>query len=127
MQVGSVIAPGRDCCIFAAGAGKVVRRAATAAASKREASVMRHARRHGFPVPEVFDADGTDILMERVDGVNMVQDAGRRPWCLRTHALHPLNVLVTGGGRHCGRRAGQRIPSPMVTWWSGVAAVTRAG
>jgi aminoglycoside phosphotransferase (APT) family kinase protein len=86
MQVGSMIASGRDCFIFAAGAGKVVRRARDGRSLEREASIMRHARRNGFPAPEVFDADGTDILMERVDGPNMVQDACRRPWRLRSHA-----------------------------------------
>jgi len=54
---------------------------------------MRHARRNGFPAPEVFDADGTDILMERVDGVNMMQDACRRPWRLRSHALLLAELL----------------------------------
>lgn len=86
MQVGSMIASGRDCYVFAAGAGKVVRRARDGRSLEREASVMRHARRNGFPAPEVFDADGTDILMERVDGVNLMQDACRRPWRLRSHA-----------------------------------------
>lgn len=86
MRVGTMIATGRDCYIFEAGAGKVVRRARHGRSLEREASVMRHARRHGFPAPEVFDADGPDILMERVDGVNMLEDAAGQPWRLMAHA-----------------------------------------
>ena len=81
-----MIASGRDCFIFESGAGKVVRRARDGRSLEREASVMRHARRHGFPAPQVFDAEGPDILMERVDGPNLMQDIARRPWRLRAHA-----------------------------------------
>jgi hypothetical protein len=93
MQVGPMIAAGRDCHIFAAGAGEVVRRARDGRSLEREASIMRHARRSGFPVPEVFDADGADILMERISGVNMGQDLGRRPWRLRSHAVLLAELL----------------------------------
>lgn len=86
MRVGSRIASGRDCHIFEAGGGKVVRRARDGRSLEREASVMRHARRNGFPAPEVFDADGPDILMERVNGPNLMQDAAGRPWLLRSYA-----------------------------------------
>ncbi|MFB4274490.1 MULTISPECIES: phosphotransferase [unclassified Nonomuraea] len=83
MQVGSLIAAGCDCEILEAGAGRVVRRARDGRSLEREAAVMRHARRQGFPAPKVFDADGPDILMERVDGPSlmeeMVRDPGRAP------------------------------------------------
>ncbi len=36
---------------------------------------MRHASRGGFPAPQVYDADGPDILMERLDGPSLFQDA----------------------------------------------------
>jgi aminoglycoside phosphotransferase (APT) family kinase protein len=93
MQVGHLIASGRDCDIFAAGSGKVVRRARDGRSLEREASVMRHARRNGFPVPEVFDVDGPDLLMERVDGVSMAQDLARRPWRLAPHARLLVRLL----------------------------------
>lgn len=79
MRAGLLIASGRDCHIFDAGDGKVIRRARDGRSLEREASVMRHARRHGFPAPEVYDADGPDILMERIDGISLVQDAALHP------------------------------------------------
>lgn len=79
MQVGSLIVAGYDCEIFAAGPGRVVRRSRDGRSLEREAAVMRHVRRHGFPVPEIFDADGPDILMEHVDGPSLIQAAVRAP------------------------------------------------
>ncbi|QYC42674.1 Phosphotransferase enzyme family protein [Nonomuraea coxensis DSM 45129] len=79
MHVGSLIASGCDCEIFEAGPGRVVRRARDGRSLEREAAVMRHARRHGFPAPEVFDADGPDILMERVNGPSLMAEAVRVP------------------------------------------------
>ncbi len=91
-----MIASGRDCDVFEAEAGKVVRRARDGRSLEREASVMRHARRNGFPAPEVFDADGPDILMERVDGLSMMHDVAREPSRVRSHArlLAELHVLL---------------------------------
>ncbi|MCK2216204.1 phosphotransferase [Actinomadura sp. ATCC 31491] len=74
-----MIASGCDCEIFEAGPGRVVRRARDGRSLEREAAVMRHARRHGFPAPEVFDADGPDVLMERVDGPSLMEEATRAP------------------------------------------------
>jgi tRNA A-37 threonylcarbamoyl transferase component Bud32 len=39
-----------------------------------EARTMDYARRHGYPVPAVeeISADGTDLVMERIDGPSMV-------------------------------------------------------
>lgn len=86
MRIGPMIASGRDCFIFESSPGKVVRRARDGRSLEREASVMRHARRHGFPAPEVYDAEGPDILMERVDGPSMFQAMAKRPWQLAAHA-----------------------------------------
>ncbi|MEU8265883.1 phosphotransferase [Sphaerisporangium sp. NPDC049002] len=83
--MGSLIASGRDCHIFEAGPGKVVRRARDGRNLEREASVMRHARRHGFPAPEVFDAEGPDILMERVEGANLMRDGLANPCRMEDH------------------------------------------
>lgn len=93
MQVGSLIASGRDCHIFEAGTGKVVRRARDGRNLEREASVMRHARRHGFPAPEVFDAEGPDILMERVEGSNLMEDGLREPSRMRAHGRLLADLL----------------------------------
>ncbi|MGC5015649.1 phosphotransferase [Streptosporangium sp. DT93] len=79
MQVGSLIVAGYDCEIFEAGPGRVVRRSRDGRSLEREAAVMRHVRRHGFPAPEIFDADGPDILMEHVDGPSLIEEAVRAP------------------------------------------------
>jgi tRNA A-37 threonylcarbamoyl transferase component Bud32 len=79
MQVGSLIASGCDCEIFEAGAGRIVRRARDGRNLEREAAVMRHVWRQGFPAPQVFDADGPDILMERVEGRSLLEELARDP------------------------------------------------
>ena len=47
---------------------------------------MEHARRSGFPVPEVREANGPDMVVARVRGRTMSDDLGRRPWRLGAHA-----------------------------------------
>ena len=47
---------------------------------------MEHARKAGFPVPEVRDVTGSDMVLARVDGRTMADDLGRRPWRLSAHA-----------------------------------------
>lgn len=39
-----------------------------------EARAMRHVRDRGFPVPEVFDASGGDLVMERLHGPTLAAD-----------------------------------------------------
>lgn len=41
---------------------------------------MHHLREHGAPVPEVFSADGLDIVMERLDGPTMLDALKSKPW-----------------------------------------------
>jgi aminoglycoside phosphotransferase (APT) family kinase protein len=50
-----------------------------------EARTMEYLRSHGYPVPAVeeISADGTDLVMERIEGRSMVDDLGRRPWTIR--------------------------------------------
>lgn len=47
---------------------------------------MEHARRAGFPVPEVRDVTGADLVLARVDGRTMADELRRRPWRLSAHA-----------------------------------------
>lgn len=47
---------------------------------------MEHARQAGFPVPEVRDASGPDMVVRRVAGRTMRDDLARRLWRLRAHA-----------------------------------------
>ena len=47
---------------------------------------MEHARRAGFPVPEVREVTGPDLILERIAGRTMSDDLARRPWRLGAHA-----------------------------------------
>ena len=49
---------------------------------------MEYLRSQGYPVPEVIeiDATGRDLVMERVDGVTMVDSIAKAPWTLRRRA-----------------------------------------
>src|SRR5258708_38900486 len=71
---------------------------------------MRWARGHGYPTPELFDVDGSEMLLERVRGESMLRDLGARPWRWRAyadlladlhqqlHAIPPPPGLETGFG-----------------------------
>jgi aminoglycoside phosphotransferase (APT) family kinase protein len=52
-----------------------------------EAEVMAYARAQGFPVPAVdeISGDGLELVMERIDGPDMVATLQRRPWTVRGH------------------------------------------
>jgi Ser/Thr protein kinase RdoA (MazF antagonist) len=50
-----------------------------------EARTMEYVRAQGYPVPAISELsdDGTDLVMERVDGPSMLDDIERRPWTVR--------------------------------------------
>jgi aminoglycoside phosphotransferase (APT) family kinase protein len=70
--LGPKIAEGRDSEIFEHGAGRVLRRNFVARDLTNEARVMSHVRKHGYPVPEVFDVGNGWMVMERVNGVDLL-------------------------------------------------------
>ena len=49
---------------------------------------MDYAHSHGFPVPAVDETseDGTEVVMERIEGPSMVKVMSRCPWTMRRHA-----------------------------------------
>ena len=56
---------------------------------------MEHARRHGYPVPRVFEVTADALVLERIEGPTMLNELRRRPWTLGRHAalladLHEL-------------------------------------
>ena len=53
-------------------------------------------RAAGYPVPEVFDVHGGDMVMERAAGVDMVKDIERRPWraCRYGAARRPAHATA---------------------------------
>jgi Ser/Thr protein kinase RdoA (MazF antagonist) len=82
---GPLVGAGRAADVYDIGGGRVLRRYRTPFDVRSEAAVMRHVDQAGFPVPKIFEADGTDLVMERLDGRDMLADLGRRPWLVRRH------------------------------------------
>jgi tRNA A-37 threonylcarbamoyl transferase component Bud32 len=72
--------------VFAIGTDRVLRRYRFPIDVTAEARLMRYLAAHGYPVPEVYDADGRDLVMERLDGPDMLADLGRKPWLIPRHA-----------------------------------------
>lgn len=68
-----LLASGRDADVFALDDERVLRRCRDSATRcDREAELMRWARRHGYPVPEVLSVNGPDLVLEWVHGPTMV-------------------------------------------------------
>jgi aminoglycoside phosphotransferase (APT) family kinase protein len=93
-SIGELIGRGRDCDVFAAGPGRVVRRNRAGRSTETEALTMQHCAAHGYPVPEVFDADGPDIVMQRLDGPTMLGDLSARPWTIRSKAKLLADLIL---------------------------------
>ncbi len=84
---GPLLASGRSADIYDIGDGKVLRRFRSGHDDLDiEVRVMRLVASHGFPVPEVYSAEGRDMVMSRVDGQTMLEDLGNRPTSLLAHA-----------------------------------------
>ncbi len=93
---GRLIGAGRAADVYELGGGKVLRRyrvgaglagdARLAAHVEREARLMEYLRSAGFPVPRVFEVDGADMVMTRIDGIDLLSDLAKRPWRARAHA-----------------------------------------
>jgi tRNA A-37 threonylcarbamoyl transferase component Bud32 len=66
-----LIASGRASEVFHLGGGRVLRRFNTRGHPEREALVMRHARHHGYPVPEVFEVVEDALVLARIEGPTM--------------------------------------------------------
>lgn len=80
-----LIGRGRDADVFAIDERWALRRYRSGRSAEAEAAVMEHARRAGYPVPAVREANGADMVIARVDGRTMTAELGRRPW---RHAAH---------------------------------------
>ena len=73
--LGAKIAEGRDSEIFEHGVGKVLRVARDGRSLVEEAEVMAYVGAQGYPVPRVYDAGEGYLVMDRVDGPTMLDDA----------------------------------------------------
>lgn len=67
-----LLGAGRASWVFDLGDGTVLRRRRDLGSSEHEAGVMRWARAHGVPVPDVVEARGPDLIMERVLGPTLL-------------------------------------------------------
>jgi aminoglycoside phosphotransferase (APT) family kinase protein len=88
-----VIAEGRASEILDLGGGRVLRRFKAGGNPQREALVMRHARAHGYPVPEVFEVGSDSMVIERIEGPTMLESVFTEPASLEenTHLLVRLH------------------------------------
>jgi aminoglycoside phosphotransferase (APT) family kinase protein len=83
---GPLIGTGRAADVYVLDRDRVLRRYRTDYDARPEAQVMIHLAQVGFPVPRVYRAHGPDLVMERLDGPDMLADLSRRPWRVRRHA-----------------------------------------
>ncbi|PYN28501.1 MAG: hypothetical protein DMD76_04835 [Candidatus Rokuibacteriota bacterium] len=148
-ELGPLLASGRDADIFAYGRDLVVRRSRRGRSMEREARIMRYVARHGYPAPRVEDvrANGSELVMERIDGPTMLEVLSKRPWTLRRnagrlamlhHRLHEISApdwleRVFGGGDrviHLDLHPLNVILSPqgprLIDWTNAVDAVRTA-
>jgi aminoglycoside phosphotransferase (APT) family kinase protein len=141
-EPGELIGRGRAADVYALDAGRVLRRYRIPYPCTAEADLMRYLRQSGYPVPEVFDVDGPDLVMERLDGPAMLDDLARRPWRVARHArvladLHDrLHQIAAPAGLRQPVGAGDRVVhldlhpgnvmlttgGPVVIDWSNAAA-----
>jgi aminoglycoside phosphotransferase (APT) family kinase protein len=125
--VSQPFAAGREADVFVLDQRRVLRRYRDGSDATGEAEIMGYVGGLGYPVPKIFEANGPDLVMERLDGPTMAQAllAGqlalaegatmlaellRRlhelpPWegspagSSVVHLdLHPENVILTGHG-----------------------------
>lgn len=104
-----LIGSGRACDVFALDATRVLRRERAGRSLEHEAAVMRHVRALGFPCPEVHDASGADLVLERIEGPTLTQhllddptddaiDRGARTLAALHHRLHGIAPMADGVG-----------------------------
>lgn len=110
-----LIGEGRTADVFALDARRVLRRYRGGESAMDEARLMAYVRSHGFPTPEVFDAEGPDLVMERLDGPSLFADLARRPW----------RVLQCGGVLAALHDQLHVIPAP--TWLTPASHLTTTG
>jgi tRNA A-37 threonylcarbamoyl transferase component Bud32 len=82
-----LLASGRDGDIFEFAPGLVLRKTRDGRSIAHEARIMRYVADHGFPVPRIEEVrnEGTEIVMERIDGPIMMNAMVRPPWKLGEH------------------------------------------
>ncbi|MFJ6484543.1 MULTISPECIES: aminoglycoside phosphotransferase family protein [unclassified Streptomyces] len=75
-----LIARGRDADVYALDESRVLRRYRHGGPTGLESRLMTHLTACGYPVPQVYEATGTDMVLERLTGPTMLDVMARRPW-----------------------------------------------
>jgi Phosphotransferase enzyme family len=94
---GRPIVSGKDADVFALGEDRVLRRCRAGGAVAVEVASMRHVADHGFPVPAMYRAEGTELVVARVPGPTMLA------------ALRAGDIGTSSAGR--AAEFGRRSPS----------------
>lgn len=76
---GELLGVGRSADVYSAGLRRVLRRYRDGHDASKEAEAMRYLFKKGYPVPEVFDVDGPDIVMAHLSGTTMLKTMARKP------------------------------------------------
>jgi Ser/Thr protein kinase RdoA (MazF antagonist) len=79
-----LIARGRDADIFALDDQRVLRRYRDGGIADAEPRLMTFLAAAGYPVPAVYDVDGSDMVLERLSGPTLTEELARRPWRYRS-------------------------------------------
>lgn len=66
-----LVGSGRDADVFSLREDRVLRRYREGGDATREAEIMAFVAGHGYPVPAVYEVDGSDLVMELLDGPTM--------------------------------------------------------
>jgi aminoglycoside phosphotransferase (APT) family kinase protein len=87
-EPGPLLAAGREADIFEYGPRSVLRRSREGHSMAYQASTMTYLRDQGYPVPAIEEVseDGTDMVMERIEGPSMVDAISKAPWTVRRQA-----------------------------------------
>ncbi len=81
--IGDLIGSDRSADVYDCGDGRVLRRRRNGPVPEAEVVVMRAVHAAGLPVPRVFDVNGCDMTMDRIDGVDLLTHLSKRPWHAR--------------------------------------------
>ncbi|MDI1464674.1 phosphotransferase [Catellatospora sp. KI3] len=68
-----LVGRGRSADVYAVDDGRVLRRYRDGTDATAEAAVMAYAAAHGLPVPHVYQVQGPDLLMDRLDGPTLLE------------------------------------------------------
>ncbi|MEU4420154.1 phosphotransferase [Actinoplanes sp. NPDC024001] len=127
MTMPELLGSGREADVYAHGEGRVLRRYRDGGDTAAEAEIMAWVARFDYPVPQVYESRGADLVLERLDGPTLATAAvtgamsvaesatlladlhrrlheipprpGREPGDRILHLdLHPENVMLTERG-----------------------------